>query len=302
MFSKVLLALDGSPEALNAAQEAMRLGFLKAPARVEVVGAIDLNRTQLGLLPATTRSTLKDTFLEEHIKPHISSLEEGGLTIADIRLIEGDPARLISRIAEEGGFDLIVMGRRGLGGFTRWLLGSVTRRVLELSPAPVLIVPGNASRPLSEAPKTIVAPTDFSEAATRGVRLAGELARELGARVIILHGDTLTEFVESEPVAGTSIHDEKLAAFFRAYTQDTKVRLKTLQKSLEEAGVEAEVRLKTQRPELAITSLASEDPAGFIVMSSHGRTGLKELWLGNVAAKVLKSAQCPVLVLRAEAG
>jgi nucleotide-binding universal stress UspA family protein len=47
-----------------------------------------------------------------------------------------------------------------------------------------------------------------------------------------------------------------------------------------------------------IAQFAKERGAGMIVMSSHGRTGLAHLLIGSVAERVVRLAQCPVLVLR----
>ncbi|MCA9526224.1 MAG: universal stress protein [Myxococcales bacterium] len=55
-------------------------------------------------------------------------------------LLAGLPEKLIVEHAQEGGHDLIVMGTHGRRGFSRFLMGSVTERVLRLAPAPVLVV------------------------------------------------------------------------------------------------------------------------------------------------------------------
>lgn len=57
------------------------------------------------------------------------------------RLERGDPYREILRVAEEGPYDLIVMGTHGRRGVSRWILGSVAERVLRHAPCPVVTVP-----------------------------------------------------------------------------------------------------------------------------------------------------------------
>jgi nucleotide-binding universal stress UspA family protein len=52
----------------------------------------------------------------------------------------GHPAETLVRVAEEGGYDLIVLGRRGLTPVQRWMLGSVSERVLRYAPCAVLVV------------------------------------------------------------------------------------------------------------------------------------------------------------------
>ena len=56
-------------------------------------------------------------------------------------LKEGDPALEIVTTAKEGGFDVIVVGHRGLGRIKEFFLGSVSEKVAHLTPYPVIIVP-----------------------------------------------------------------------------------------------------------------------------------------------------------------
>lgn len=67
-------------------------------------------------------------------------LRAAGDTPVHTHLTTGDPARTIVDLSSELGADLIVMGRRGLGGFTGLLLGSVTKKVQHASTAAVLTV------------------------------------------------------------------------------------------------------------------------------------------------------------------
>jgi nucleotide-binding universal stress UspA family protein len=66
--------------------------------------------------------------------------ETAGATGVQSLVAEGSPAEEITRCAERGGFDLIVIGTHGRRGFQRMLLGSVAERVARLAPCPVLTV------------------------------------------------------------------------------------------------------------------------------------------------------------------
>ncbi len=57
-----------------------------------------------------------------------------------LRIQVGHPAEVLVRVAREEGFDLIVLGRRGLTPVQRWMLGSVSERVLRYAHCPVLVV------------------------------------------------------------------------------------------------------------------------------------------------------------------
>jgi universal stress protein A len=60
---------------------------------------------------------------------------------ADLHVLEGEPWRVISDLAERDGFDLIVMGTHGRSGLAHVALGSVAERVVRHAPCPVLTVP-----------------------------------------------------------------------------------------------------------------------------------------------------------------
>jgi nucleotide-binding universal stress UspA family protein len=58
----------------------------------------------------------------------------------ETRIQAGHPADTLVRVAREEGFDLIVLGRRGLTPVQRWMLGSVSERVLRYAHCPVMVV------------------------------------------------------------------------------------------------------------------------------------------------------------------
>ena len=65
--------------------------------------------------------------------------EHPGLMVEAV-LKEGRPSATITAFAENDGVDLIVMGSRGIGGYTGWILGSTSRRVVDSCTKPVIIV------------------------------------------------------------------------------------------------------------------------------------------------------------------
>lgn len=132
--------------------------------------------------------------------------------------------------------------------------------------------------------KTILVPVDLGqpEPARRTVQIAREIGGA-GARVILLYVlPDIPAFVASELPEGTL---EKNLAGARA-------RLKAI---AAEVGAEAEVR--HGHPPTAILAFAEEAGADLIVIASH-RPGLQDYFLGSTAARVVRHAQCAVLVER----
>jgi nucleotide-binding universal stress UspA family protein len=71
-------------------------------------------------------------------------------------LEEGDPADQILRVAQEGGYDLVVMGTHGRTGLGRLLMGSVAEKVMRKAPCPVLVA--KAPQPRKFAKRAAAAP------------------------------------------------------------------------------------------------------------------------------------------------
>jgi nucleotide-binding universal stress UspA family protein len=139
------------------------------------------------------------------------------------------------------------------------------------------------------APK-ILYPTDFSTMGQAALDMATSLARDRGAKLLIVH-------VEEPPMAygGGELY----------YGIEEPDR-KELQRMLSEvvpidASVGYEHRLLLGSPASAIVHLAEKEGVDMIVMPTHGRTGLSRLLMGSVAEEVVRKAKCPVLTVKAAA-
>lgn len=142
VFASVLVPTDGSEASIRAAQLA-----------IELLRGADGRLTLLFVVDAAVLSELRrfaerseaevETELREHGRRYLGLLENeaaaaGVATTTELR--EGDPFEEIVGLARELGADLIVMGHVGQRGTRRVLLGSVTQRVLDFAPCPVLVV------------------------------------------------------------------------------------------------------------------------------------------------------------------
>lgn len=65
-----------------------------------------------------------------------------------------------------------------------------------------------------------------------------------------------------------------------------------------DSSVTINTRVLEGYPSSALLDVAKDTTADLIVMGSHGRTGLKRLWLGSVAESVVREARIPVLIVR----
>ncbi len=137
---------------------------------------------------------------------------------------------------------------------------------------------------------TILYATDFSEASKSAFPLAYSLARDHGARLIVLHV-VLTGTYEIANLAQLGQGESA-----RQFEEDIRHDLQRLQPP--DDRVPMEYKLAKGDPATAIIKVAEETACDLIVLGTHGRTGLRRVLMGSVAEHVLRSAPCPVLVVR----
>lgn len=139
MFENILLAVDGSEHALNAARTASSLASAMNSRTLRIVVAYDPIPPYLGEpnLQDAINARIGET--ETIIQGAVQAV---GSVPAEIHteMIEGNPAETIIEVAKNRGSDVIVMGSRGLGKLAGLLLGSTSQKVVSFAPCPVLIV------------------------------------------------------------------------------------------------------------------------------------------------------------------
>lgn len=139
MFSKILLAVDGSEHSLHAAEIAGNLARSEKSASIHLLIAYDTVPVYLG-------EPNVQALIDAHLKQAEVTKEAALPRIGDIpgsvetEVLAGSPAELIINAATAQGSELIVMGSRGLGRLSGLLLGSQSQKVVSHAPCPVLIV------------------------------------------------------------------------------------------------------------------------------------------------------------------
>jgi nucleotide-binding universal stress UspA family protein len=138
---RILLATDGSKHAGTALRWLRRLP-LPEGAEVFILSVAQLQRPPEGL---QSLNDLRDSILAD-----ASSIAERARRAlaerwrdARVRVVEGDPREEIVRMADEGQFDLAILGARGLGRMRRLFVGSVSLTVARYAIPPVLVARGS---------------------------------------------------------------------------------------------------------------------------------------------------------------
>lgn len=148
--------------------------------------------------------------------------------------------------------------------------------------------------------KKILFCTDFSENSLPARDKAVEFARVFGAKLLILH------IVNSSPL-GYPIFEERIPIDMVKLHQDIQAGVKDELDAVAEAcgkdlaeSVEAHYRVGD--PSAEIVRFAEEEKVDFIVVGTHGWTGIRHLILGSTAENVVRTSKSPVLTVRGEAG
>lgn len=131
---------------------------------------------------------------------------------------------------------------------------------------------------------TILHPTDFSDNSKTALSVACALARDYGARLVVLHVAHVPTMEGYQTVDPAAVRKEAENLLHTLQLPIETVRAERLCKVVELGETDA-----------TIVSTAKELGADVIVMGTHGRTGLKRVLMGSIAEHVLRQAPCLVL-------
>jgi nucleotide-binding universal stress UspA family protein len=142
--------------------------------------------------------------------------------------------------------------------------------------------------------KTVLVPTDFSEASESALRYGKAMAEAFGASLHVVHvmEDLLAHAWAAEVYVSSmpQLRDE--------IEKESRQRLGALLTDAERKTFRAETALLAGNPFLEIIRYAKAHEVDLIVMGTHGRGPIAHMLLGSVAEKVVRKSPCPVLTVR----
>lgn len=239
------------------------------------------------VFPATTLGQMTED-AQRALDEAVKAATAAGAKRVSGQMLSGAPSAKLVGLLETQGFDLCVMATQGHTGLARIMLGSVAEKVVRHAPCSVLAVrPHTEPKPFTH----VLVPTDFSDSSASALDLAADLVRPGGAGITLLHvievpagytGEiTVTDFARDLDRHAAEALDQAVARI------QHRVKVPVVAKS------------RVGYPGAQILAALEHDPTvDLVVMGSHGRTGIKRALLGSVAEKVVRHAQCPVLVAR----
>ncbi len=293
MYQRILVPMDGSPLAEQALPYVRILAReLKCP--VELMRVFDPVPEQLadpahGLYIDQLASSFREQ-AEHSLHAYVGTLQDLGFEVST-SAHEGHAATEIVENARRGPETLIAMSTHGRSGVSRWVLGSVTDKVLHATGSTLLMLrarpestftPGTVSTQTERWPTTVgidtvVLPLDGSQIAEQAVPHATALAKALQLNV------QLVRVAESAAARGEAGN-----------------YLSQMGEKMRQDGLsEVQERVLEGDPATVIVDMTHESSKNLLAMTTHGRSGIGRWVLGSVTDRVVRYSGAPVLVTRA---
>ena len=313
MYSKVIVPLDGSDLSEQSLPYAELIAkSLDVP--IELVQAYDI--LPPSLLGGSNRQGVVSALEEGSRARALVSMEnqrrrlEGDGLSVNLVAQRGPAADVIVAVAGAEPTALVVMSTHGRGGISRWVMGSVTDKVLHTIPNPMLIVRANVLGPAApeSSLRSVVVPLDGSPLSELAIPHAISVAGALSAGITVLRitpseDQYRTQLNLALPEMGTGTmpdfdmaSPDELTADDAAdasdYLDDVRNRM-----SIDHAhGVATEHQVNDNIAQ-TIIERASAQPS-LVAMTTHGRSGVGRMVLGSVTDRVIRHSNLPVLVIR----
>lgn len=229
------------------------------------------------------------------VREEVSSLareyaRKGLSTAAHVGVVK-DVAKAAVDHAKKTDADLVVVAPQGATGWKKLVFGSVTEQVLRQAPRMLLVA--RPAQPMP--PQDVLAAVDRSPGARRALRIAVELAADLGAHLHVL-------WVPRPPGALLHLKEalDSSVDWKRAKAREMKLapEFETWVRDFVPQGLEVTTRVEEGDPARTIVTQARLTKSSLIVMGMHSRSAAEQLFVGSVARAVAVAAPQSVLLVR----
>ena len=145
--------------------------------------------------------------------------------------------------------------------------------------------------------KKILYPTDFSDVAGKALDYIKQLKEAGSQEVVILH------VINQRTIDGLMRHglsEDNVEAWRKKAKEVAQESLTEMTKELEDLGFSVKTIIKTGFPFSEILELEEIEAPSIIVIGSHGRSNIGEIFLGSVSERVIRRCKRPVMVIKRE--
>ena len=286
---RILLAVDGSEESYQATKT---LSELSRPTQTILLHVLDVPKPAYPTMMPEVASELYTTMERQMREEGERVLHRAATSLpmpagpVSKRLELGKPADLILSVAQEQKVNLIVLGGRGLGPIRERLFGSVSHRVLNGSPCPILVV-NHAHQPLRDLLLCVEEAYD----ADATLRFFSAMPFKSPPEITVLTVVPYSQPPWPADFRAGELIQEQLLLGAKDFVEGVVAKLSA-------AGYKAKARAVIGIPSVTILDEVASRRPDLLVMGSHGRKGITRLVLGSVSHAVLHRMPCPVLITR----
>ena len=206
-----------------------------------------------------------------------------------VETLLGAPYAEITHAVQQEGYDLVLAGTRGLAAWEQFFVGSTAKRLIRKCPSSVWIVRAEHVGP----PKAVLAATDFSDVSRRAVLEGLWVAQRASAEFHLLHvidSMDVPEDIISKIPEGSSLR--------REINEEAKHRFDEFVESLNTVPEKIQRHLSFGTPWQEVGRLAKHLNIDLIALGTVGRSGIKGVFLGNTAERVLTTCDCSILTVK----
>ncbi|HUG14305.1 MAG TPA: universal stress protein [Thermomicrobiales bacterium] len=291
MMQRVIVPLDGS----ELSESAIGLGQILARsfgAALELTTVLT-EPVMLDLLPSLL---LPDRSAAEHYLEKVASRVSPDIETFSY-VIRGNPVEELLRLTSGQPDVVVVMSTHGRGGLGRVMYGSVADKVLRGSTVPVALVRGGVAAEKSTL-NSLLVPLDGSELAGQALALAAELGARVDATLTLVRvvepiwSTTYGAFAEASMLASQQIIEVE-----QQLQAEARADLDRIATGLRERGLRVGWEVRAGRPADEIVRAAETTSADLIVISTHGRGGLRRFALGSVTSEIMHRGVTPILAI-----
>ena len=281
----VLVATDGSKYGRQALNWVAKLPFVEPP-RVTVLHVLDLRALRAPFLSQAGTERYRWKEIQRREARSARTLNEAKRQLAALKL-EGTVGKeqgavapvLLKRAPKRGG--LLVVGSKGLDALDRFMLGSVSTKLIQHATCPVLVVK-NEAVPLRRVALAI----DGSDASAQALKFV----------LTKFQPDRSTGKSGRVPIHVSVIHVMQFSNY--QLLKEARKLLKQSVRELIQAGFTAEAVCQPGKPAEEIMKVAANQHANLIVMGAQGLGAIARFLLGSVSTRVVQHSPCSVLVVR----
>jgi nucleotide-binding universal stress UspA family protein len=286
MYEDILLPFDGSDGAAGALHHAAEIAHW-IDATIHVLFVADTTRESVSVVETRVVDALVQEG-EDIVEEAEKTLETLDVDY-DSDVVQGKPAPTIVEYAERYDHDVIVLPTHGREGVSRYLLGSVTEKVVRLASVPVLTARMQPDEQLTFPYENLLLPTDGGASVARAAEHSLSLASALGATVHVLS-------VVDDASLGPDVRSTIAG---REREQAATDAVDDFVSKAEAHGVSNTVRhVEHGSPIEVILDTIDSNDIHAVVMGTTGRRGSDRILLGSVAEKTVRSAPVPVITVR----